>query len=92
MDRLGDMPGLESLDGFPFPVFVSAGGAARGRSIAQRAVRTIDWLDRSVGIPETPPLFVVGPDDWDKVTLIPQYGMPHVGSDLGGAGRPLACA
>jgi hypothetical protein len=76
-----DLRGLEPLDGFPFPVFASTGGAVRGRSVAQRAARTVAWLDRIVGMPETPPLFVVGPDDWDKVALIPLYGMPHVESD-----------
>jgi hypothetical protein len=81
MDSAYDLRGLEPLDGFPFPVFVSAGGASRGRSVAQRAARTVEWLDRSVGMPETPPLFVVGPDDWEKVATLPLYGMPHVDSD-----------
>jgi hypothetical protein len=81
MDGELNLRGLELLDGFPFLVFVSAGGAVRGRSVAQRAMRTVQWLDRSVGMPETPPLFVVGPDDWDKVAAIPLYGMPHVESD-----------
>ncbi|MEU4339616.1 hypothetical protein AB0F59_34110 [Micromonospora lupini] len=73
--------GLEPLDGFPLPVFVSKGGAARGRSVAQRAARTVAWLDQVVGMPETPPLFVVGPQDWNQVATIPLYGMPHVNDD-----------
>ncbi|MDX3238271.1 hypothetical protein PV392_21790 [Streptomyces sp. ME03-5709C] len=73
--------GLEPLAGFPFPVLVSPGGAARGRQVAERAARTVEWLGRHVSMPETPPLFVVGPDDWDKVANIPLYGMPHVSSE-----------
>ncbi|GAB3959625.1 hypothetical protein GCM10027614_79510 [Micromonospora vulcania] len=76
-----DLRGLEPLDGFPFPVFVSAGGTARGQAVAQRAARTVAWLDRVVGMPETPPLFVVGTGEWDQVASIPLYGMPHVESD-----------
>ncbi|MER7442681.1 hypothetical protein [Micromonospora avicenniae] len=76
-----DLRGLEPLDGSPFPVFVSAGGATRGRSVAQRAARTVAWLDQVVGMPEAPPLFVVGPGQWDQVAAIPLYGMPHVESD-----------
>jgi hypothetical protein len=75
-----DVQGLESVDGFPFPVFVSPGGAARGRAVAQRAAQTIAWLDQAVGVAKTPPLFVLGPDDWNRVAAIPLYGMPHVDS------------
>lgn len=76
-----DVQGLEPLAGFPFPVFASPGGAERARLVAERANRTVTWLDHAVGMPETPPLFVLGPDDWDKVATIPLYGMPHVESD-----------
>ncbi|NMO50789.1 hypothetical protein HH310_06225 [Actinoplanes sp. TBRC 11911] len=76
-----DVQGLTPVAGFPFPVFTSAGGAERARMVAERAARTIAWLDRVVGLPETPPLFVLGPDDWDKVATTPLYGMPHVETD-----------
>jgi len=32
-------------------------------------------------MPETPPLFVLGADDWEKAATISLYGMPHVDSD-----------
>ncbi|MGW1530368.1 hypothetical protein [Streptomyces sp. NPDC002159] len=73
--------GLEVLDGFPFPVFVSPGGALQGRIVAERAERTLGWLKRAVTLPKTPPLFVVGPEHWDQVAEIPLYGMPHVDLD-----------
>jgi hypothetical protein len=76
-----DVQGLKPLAGFPFPVFASPGGEERARRVAERAHRTVSWLDRAVGMPQTPPLFVLGPADWDKAATIPLYGMPHVESD-----------
>ncbi|MEU6347194.1 hypothetical protein ABZ883_40370 [Streptomyces sp. NPDC046977] len=76
-----DVRGLEPLDGFPFPVFVSPGGAARGRAVAERAARTVAWLENAVALPATPPLFVVGPENWEQVAAFPVYGMPHVELD-----------
>lgn len=73
--------GLEPLDGYAFPVFVSPGGADRGRAVAERAARTVAWLGSTVPMPSTPPLFVVGPGHWDQVATIPVYGMPHEGLD-----------
>jgi hypothetical protein len=75
-----DTSGLEHLPDFAFPVYVTAGGESRGRSVAQRAAQTIAWLDQVVGMPKAPPLFVLGPEDWNKFALIPLYGMPHVDS------------
>ncbi|TCC57725.1 hypothetical protein E0H73_30680 [Kribbella pittospori] len=72
---------MDTLRGFPFPVFVSSGGAERGRSVAVRAAQAAEWLDRTVGMPEIPPLYVVNANDWDAVATTPQYGMPHVDSD-----------
>jgi hypothetical protein len=72
-----DVAGLEALDGFGFPVLVSPGNLARGRAVAGRCRRVLDWLAGAFG--ERPPftLFVAGPEDWDQVALIPLYGMPH---------------
>ncbi|MGW1530463.1 hypothetical protein [Streptomyces sp. NPDC002159] len=70
--------GLESLGGYPFPVYVSPGGAVRGRAVAERAAKTVKWLERAVALPQTPPLFVVDAEHWDQVAALPIYGMPHV--------------
>ncbi|MFJ4848553.1 hypothetical protein [Streptomyces sp. NPDC088733] len=76
-----DLRGLESLDGFPFRVFASPGGAPRGRAVAERTARTVAWLQEAVVLPATPPLFVVGPENWEQVATFPVYGMPHVELD-----------
>ncbi|MEV6994395.1 hypothetical protein AB0N87_35280 [Streptomyces sp. NPDC093228] len=76
-----NLDGLEPLEGFPFPVFISPGGAVRGQAVAERAAKTVAWLERAVPMPKTPPLFVVGPDHWDQVATLPVYGMPHEGLD-----------
>jgi hypothetical protein len=72
---------VDTLAGFPFPVFVSSGGAERGRSVAVRAAQAAEWLDHTVGMPEIPPLYVVGSTDWDAVATTALYGMPHADSD-----------
>jgi hypothetical protein len=72
---------MDALSGFPFPVFVSSGGAERGRSVAMRAAQAAEWLDQTVGMPEIPPLYVVDSNDWDAIATTPLYGMPHVDSD-----------
>jgi hypothetical protein len=46
--------------------------------VAARTQKTIGWLRTLVDFPEPPPLFVIGPEDWDRIALIPQYGLPHV--------------
>ena len=71
MNSAYDLQGLESLDGSAFPVSVSSGGTFRGRSVAQRAARTVEWLDRSVGMPKAPPLFVFGPAPWTQLSAPP---------------------
>ncbi|GAA1324023.1 hypothetical protein [Pseudonocardia xinjiangensis] len=69
---------LISVDGFSFAVFSSTGGVDRARSVAARSERAISWLASHVEMPPAPPLFVVGRQDWDRVALVPQYGLPHV--------------
>ena len=75
MNNAYDLQGLESLDGSAFPVSVSSGGTFRGRSVAQRAARTVEWLDRSVGMPKAHPLFV-GPAPWTQLSA-PLHGPPE---------------
>ncbi|WP_406066158.1 hypothetical protein [Micromonospora sp. NBC_00860] len=76
-----DLSGLHEVTGFPFPVHVSPGGAERGVLVAQRAQQVASWLSETVGAPPTPPLFVVGPQDWAKVAIFPIYGVVHVARD-----------
>lgn len=76
-----DTSGLQSVEGFPFAVYVSPGGAERGRVVAERARRTSDWLAVTVGGPLLPPVFVVGEQHWDKVARYSGYGVVHVADD-----------
>jgi hypothetical protein len=73
-----DTAGLVPVDGFSFPVFSSRGGVDRARTVATRSEQAISWLASRLEMPPTPPLLVVGRQDWDRVALIPQYGLPHV--------------
>lgn len=73
--------GFERLDGFPFPVFVSPGSQVRGRAVADRCRRVMDWLARVFDQRPRFTLFVAGPDDWNRVAFVPIYGMPHAVND-----------
>lgn len=72
---------LEDLEGWSFPVHVSLGGVARGRSIADQAERMVGWLKTVAGEFAIPDLYVVDRDDWDAVASFPVYGMPHEAPD-----------
>jgi hypothetical protein len=80
MSRLAhriDPTGLQGLEGFSFPAFFSPDSQAQAAAIAGRCQRALDWLaDIFV---ERPPLtlIVAGQRDWQRVALIPLYGMPH---------------
>jgi hypothetical protein len=69
-------PTLSSLEGFPFPVFVSRGSEDRGRSIASRAAHAIDWLGQVTGKVLRPTLVMADEQDWPSVCEIPIYGVP----------------
>jgi hypothetical protein len=73
-----EIASLEIIDGFSFPVFSSTGGSVRARSVAARSERAISWLASHLEMPPTPPLFVLGRQDWHRIALMPQYGLPHV--------------
>lgn len=66
---------LSSLDGFPFPVFVSRGSEERGSSIATRAARALTWLGQVTGKDRRPTLVVADEQDWPSVCEVPIYGM-----------------
>lgn len=68
---------LEIIEDFSFPVFSSRGGSDRARSVAARCDRTISWLASYLEMPPTPPLFVLGRQDWHRIALMPQYGLAH---------------
>jgi len=68
---------LEIIDGFAFRVYSSRGGSDRTRSVATRCGRAISWLASYLEMPPTPPLFVLGRQDWHRIALMPQYGLPH---------------
>lgn len=80
-----DTTRLDPVDGFPFPVFTSRGSQAKAVALAQRARQAIDWLADALGGHHRPPftLFVADPNDWNRVTTVPLYGMPHA---FGGRG------
>jgi hypothetical protein len=73
-----DTTGLRVVEGFSFPVYVSGTDVARAHGLARRTARTLSWLSGLVAMPPTPPLFVLDPADWDRVALVPQYGLAHV--------------
>jgi hypothetical protein len=73
--------GLISLDGVPVPTYVSDGDRARGREVAGRTGRVLQWLRAIFGTDQSTTLYVVGPRDWALVAAIPLYGMPHAVPD-----------
>jgi len=72
---------LVGLDDVPVPTFVSEGDQTRGREVAGRTGRVLNWLSTLFGTDPSTTLYVVGPDDWDQVAAIPLYGMPHAVTD-----------
>src|SRR3712207_4537605 len=76
-----DTTNLDPIDGFEFPVFTSHGSRSRAVSTAQRAQRCINWLTGALGQCPRFSLFVVDIDDWDRVAVVPLYGMPHAFGD-----------
>lgn len=84
-------PTLNSLAGFPFPVFVSRGSEERGRFIAARTAQAIDWLGQVTGKVRRPSLVVADERDWPTVCEVPIYGMPFSLPDkLGTSTTPAA--
>jgi hypothetical protein len=72
---------LVQLDGLPVPTCVSEGAQAKGRDVAHRTGRVLDWLSTLFGSRRSTTLYVVGPDEWARVAAIPLYGMPHAVTD-----------
>lgn len=72
-----DTTGLRYVDGYDFPVYASSIDVARARRMADRMARTLSWLEGMVPMPATPSLFVLNPTDWQRIALVPQYGLPH---------------
>ena len=70
---------LSTMDGFGFPVSYTTTSEARARFVAGRMKNAVAWIEQQVGIRSVPWLFVVGPDEWDQVSLGHPYGLPHVG-------------
>lgn len=84
-------PTLSSLEGFPFPVFASRGSEDRGRSIAARTARALDWLGQVTGKVRRPTLVVADAHDWASVCEIPIYGMMFsIPDKLGTSPTPAA--
>lgn len=73
--------GLVGLDDVPVPTYVSDGAQTRGREVAERTGRVVDWLSAVFGTRQATTLYVVDPDDWDRVAAVPLYGMPHAVPD-----------
>jgi hypothetical protein len=74
-------PHLVALPGHTLETFASPHGIDTAASVATRADRALAWLNARLGPGPRPPLFVVGPEDWPSVALIPIYGMPHAFPD-----------
>ncbi len=72
---------LQPLDGFPFPVFASAGAEARAGLVAARCERALRHLSGLLGITPRPRLLVLAPGDWAANAAFPFYGMPHIAGD-----------
>jgi hypothetical protein len=72
------LDGLERVDGHGFPVLAGAGARTHAEVVAARCRRALDWLAGTFGERPAFTLAVVGPADWERVALVPIYGMPHV--------------
>jgi hypothetical protein len=69
---------LDRVDDFAFGVHFSPGSETRARMVAQRMERAVTWLDKQVGLPSVPSLFVLNPEHWNGIAPALPYGMPHV--------------
>jgi hypothetical protein len=74
-------PKLVALGGHTLQTYASADAISTAGAVADRADRVMTWLETRLGPGPRPPLYVVGPDDWAGVALIPIYGMPHAFPD-----------
>jgi hypothetical protein len=73
--------GLDRLDSSAVPTYFSAGAQVKARAVADRAGRATQWLSTLFGHRPAPPLYIVGPEDWDRVARVPVYGLPHTFPD-----------
>jgi hypothetical protein len=73
--------GLSRLEGCALPTYASEGAQTKAREVAERAKHALDWLTALFGPQPTPPIYVVGPEDWNRVARVPVYGLPHTFPD-----------
>lgn len=69
--------GLQALNGFAFPVYLSSGLEAAARPIAQRCERAYRFLSETLQATPTVALLVLSEADWAGHAGFPTFGMPH---------------
>ena len=69
--------GMARIEGFPFPVWASAGTEGRAREIGKRTSQALGWLANVFGEGRNLELAVAGRSDWERVADVPVYGMPQ---------------
>ena len=74
-------PDLVALDGFPFPVWVSPGTEERALRMVERCQRAEVFLAGILQRDVQLCVLVLAPEQWERHTPFPTYGMPHVLDD-----------
>ncbi len=69
--------GLQALNGFAFPVYLSSGLEAAARPITQRCERAYRFLSETLQATPTVALLVLSEADWARHAASPTFGVPH---------------
>jgi len=73
-NKYGD---LVHLDGFNTYVFYSDGNDLRAKVIAAQCDKFLSYYANLIGFEPAVIVLVLSPEDWEKYTQFPVYGMPH---------------
>jgi hypothetical protein len=77
---------LDRMEGYPFPVLLSAGAGGRAEQVATLCERAFHYLKDVLEFTPSLRLLVLFPEDWATHAGFPLYGTPHTA----GGGASLA--
>lgn len=73
--------GLKPLEGYQTTTYFSTGKEAKAKRMAQQLDNVMAFYTKHLQFTPTVTLLILSPDDWNKFTKFPFYGMPHYTSN-----------
>ncbi|WEK36370.1 MAG: hypothetical protein P0Y53_02555 [Candidatus Pseudobacter hemicellulosilyticus] len=73
--------GLNELKGYQTNTYFSTGNEAKAKRMAQQLDSVMAFYTEQLQFTPTVTLLILSPDDWNKFTKFPFYGMPHYTSN-----------